>query len=631
MAKIVMSDPDSFDYSGLGQEREFEAPEVILTAEEVMSSIGHIEQILRCMRTLVTIGDYFTMALYELSVALKHYAAAVEARGSSEPNHNVATEGHVIRSRCISEAVMFWENIAQVNDGARLKLLKEFSSFNQNANQFFELHAAMHSPTKYIPAGPTEKAVSRRKCPWKLGQQIHQGSKEIPRCPFMAMTRVSNPSSHTPKSAVYRHSSLPGPAHDGPTDEAKLQIDQNFRALEDGFLKSFVIEGTMAGSHRLRSAVDILKKMAFDGLKEGADLLDIDLSGQLNGEPSSPLGGTKHRERHNLDWSIFGSAGTKKAHKSKGRGRVSDTARLLESCPFLSGLDIDALNGVHVNPELLLELIHRIDCLKQTKGCSSKAPYPATMKNMIDDLDGASAPQKKQLTSPVSSSKTPQQEKADTEKSSPKDDSAKHPKKEVQGEARNDEGPSHPFQRLPGTRLARTGKFIQKDGVFLFTPAGKRNHKNTQASADKEGSDEEDDIPSTTKMLWESPLDSPSTFSSAPLFEQAGDKLDPHTIPGQQVGNKLNFYTISGKEPNAGHFNREKLIAKEVNNPFNISGNAGPFTPVKASQTFQFGPLTPVKDSDKQESEIDRLLQLYFQPPMCDEGKHIVQENGSPN
>jgi hypothetical protein len=325
--------------------------------------------------------------LFDLGNTLKVYADEVSLRGASHPNHNQGDEEHLVRSRCIAEAAQFWMSIAQVNDSARMKLLREFFKFNLNANKFFALHALLRMPAP----GNTAPAPDARHAPPASPFGRPGGIPEADRTNPCSFSRLPHYSFNTPESAVYpaeaTHPFSPAP---GETDEeSRIRIDKSFRTLEDGFLRSFVIEGTMGGSKKLGEATEEIEKMGFSGLKEGAALVAIERSCKLDESERvaslSPfpenLGSGIRLEDASVqtNWSEIPVS-----HRRPGFGMPAPQSPidLFSACPYLGKLRNHP--GMKVaDHQLLAELVAKTDKKKESKGYSSKAPFPCSMKEIV--------------------------------------------------------------------------------------------------------------------------------------------------------------------------------------------------------------------------------------------------------
>jgi hypothetical protein len=379
----------------------------------------------------------YTYALFELAAALRDYANEIEERGSTNPNHNQPSTGHLIRSRCLEKSAAFWENIAQVNDGARMKLLCEFFKFNQNVHLFFELHSAMHVPAP--TGGNRPPSLSYGTSPSAgladpHGSHLHHLSPhhvgDAVRC-SLSLASLPKYSFGTPQSTIRPKpaTQTSHPVVGESAEDPQIRIDNNFRALEDGFLRSFVVDGTTNGSKKLREVIEGIQRLGFGGLKDCAALLEIDLSCQVSSSQDekklrSPSSGTVEPNQNRVSDDEHLSAETNYfclrdatnhhhqflasrrryrseefqipeldsdlTNRNRIRGKEKAGPRL--TCPYFSGLNVEALfsdlypinAGLKVaNLELLVDLIKKTENNKKNKGYSCMAPFPSSIKNIV--------------------------------------------------------------------------------------------------------------------------------------------------------------------------------------------------------------------------------------------------------
>ncbi|KAF8246731.1 hypothetical protein K440DRAFT_661833 [Wilcoxina mikolae CBS 423.85] len=312
----------------------FEAPEIVLNEQQIEESIEHVERVLKCMRTLATIVDYYTYACSDLADALRNYANIVDQRSSSQTKRkqSAASASHedtnyarnLVRSECLSNAAAFWESYGVLNDNIRLSILKEYFHLNSEAWDFFRLHSegdaqlagfleelnlrhpfssgdgseGVSAPV-YLPGAEVPGENPARKDS-RLTQQADPG-----RCPF-PLSRLPKYTFTTPPSASY-----PRFHHNGPdtrlrcpsSDSARRIIanqveeirqetshywarkyDTRFRALEESLLKKFAIGTTFTGYKSMATA---LKQSGpwkgAAGVQQFASQLDFDFLDHSDG------------------------------------------------------------------------------------------------------------------------------------------------------------------------------------------------------------------------------------------------------------------------------------------------------------------------------------------------------------
>jgi hypothetical protein len=171
------------------------------------------------------------------------------------------------------------------------------------------------------------------------------------------------------------------PAAGESAEESRIRIDTSFRTLEDGFLRSFVIEETKAGSRKLGEATEEINRMGLSGLKDCAAILDIDLSCKLaESERAS--------SRSPSPEDLLGEIHPSRLPESHGRQSVrmpmhQNSNNPLDSCPFL--MNLRNKPGLKVSDhQLLAERVAETDMNKENKGYSSNVPFPSSIQDIVD-------------------------------------------------------------------------------------------------------------------------------------------------------------------------------------------------------------------------------------------------------